>query len=118
MNLKKTLSKLLDSHEFLSTEAESTSSETDDNKNNTETVYNLTNLKNWLKNLHISLSETLKIPSSSSYLLQIDSSDMNSLPSLLINCHLSFVERECTEEPYKVTKRLLNLWDYCELHSI
>ena len=117
-HLREELKGLLENNEFLPPEVESTSSETDDDKKHTENINTLLTVKNWLKNLHISIAETLQISACLSYLESIDSSDLLSIPSLIINFHQAFTVRDCSEEPYKVTKKVIGLWDYCELHSL
>lgn len=110
------ISEIFAKNEFISGEAESTSSETEEPKKHTENVYNLNTLKNWLRDLHLSISSTLRVAPSSPYLTSLDTSDLISIPLLFINFHQAFTDN--SDDIHKALRKVSSLWEMCELHSL
>lgn len=109
------LESLLQNKFLLRNEVESTSSEEDEDKKHTLTVYTLVSLKTWLKALHTSIAETLRVSVSTPYLDSIDSSSLLDLFPLIITFHQAFAPFSDTS---KVLEKVAGLWDFSDLHSI
>lgn len=112
------INEILTKNDFSPEKAENLSPDIEDHKKHIENVYNLSMLKNWLKDLHLSVAQTLRVTPSSTYLNTLEISDIITIPSLIFNFHKAFTEKECAEEIHKVTKKLFGLWDFCELNAI
>ena len=90
---------------FRSSEQESTSSDVDEVKiKHKETVNNLESLKNWIKDLHFSLVEALKLPVNKEFISKIEDCENDSIIELLLNFHLFSLNEKNS------------LWESCDLH--
>lgn len=111
------LSSIISSSDFHFSELETTSSDTEEERNkHKETVNNLNTLKSCMIYLHNSVSESLRLPINQIYLKEIeDCSDSLSIIPSILTFHQSFIFCE-SEENLKYCRKIRNLWENCELY--
>lgn len=111
------LTNILTSNDFRSSELETTSSDTEEERNKyKETINNITTLKTCIKNLHNSIAEALRLDTNPSFVQNIeDSNDCDTIVPYILTFHQSFTFCE-SEENNKVAKKVKNLWEDVELY--
>lgn len=80
-------------------------------------LHSLETLKFLIQTLHQSISQSLQLPASQSYLKSIDQSDTYSLIPLIINFHQAFSTQHHSD-PYKVSRKIFSLWDNSALNGV
>ena len=116
-SLQSELSLILSSNDFRSSEIETTSSDTEEERNKyKETINNLNTLKTFIKDLHNSVAEALRLNTNLPYIQEIeDSIDTDTIVPCILAFHQSFAFCE-SEEKAKVARKVRNLWESCELY--